>query len=43
MAADQMGGLEFPSKTFIHYWLSEYKILFKGRKRAALTGIEKYN
>lgn len=30
MAANQMGGLEFLSKTFIHDQCSEYKILFKG-------------
>jgi len=42
MAANQMGGLEFLSKTFIHNQQSEYKILFKGEV-AALTGIMKYN
>lgn len=30
MAANQMGGLEFLSKTFIHGRHGEYKILFKG-------------
>lgn len=30
MAANQMGGLEFLSKTFIHDQRGEYKILFKG-------------
>lgn len=29
MAANQMGALEFLSKTFIHEGLGEYKILFK--------------
>lgn len=30
MAANQMGGLEFLSKTFIHDQHGEYKILFQG-------------
>ncbi len=33
MAANQMGGLEFLSKTFIHDQRGEYKILFKGGER----------
>lgn len=42
MAANQMGALEFLSKTFIHDRLAEYKILFEGGE-GALTGIVKYN